>query len=66
MTIEHTRPTVFQVTLHAYELAALTAAARWAAGGAEGDLPAEATEQLREVLERYDAEWEQLQTKSPT
>lgn len=54
MTIERLRPSVLRVTLHAYEMAALISAARWAAEGAPGELPSEAKEQLREVLGRYD------------
>jgi hypothetical protein len=60
MRIERIKPTVFQVTLHAYELAALVAAARWVVGGAEGELPEEAVEQLRKVLDGYDAESRRL------
>lgn len=63
MTVEQVRPAVFQVTLHAYELAALMAAARWVAGGAEGDLPSEAAGPLQEVLARYDAERERLRAE---
>ena len=55
MRIDKLRPTVFQVTLHAYELSALVAGARWAAE--EGDLPAEARERIEEVLADYDAEF---------
>jgi len=60
MTVERLRPTVLRVTLHAYELSALIAAARWVAEGAEGDLPKEAVDQLRQVLESYDAETRRL------
>lgn len=56
MKIEQTRPAVFTVTLHAYELTALIAAARWVVEGAQGELPEEAVDQLRQVVERYDAE----------
>lgn len=59
MTIERLRPTVLRITLHAYELSALVAAARWVAEGAEGDLPNEAVDQLRQVLDSYDAEIQQ-------
>jgi fructose-1,6-bisphosphatase/sedoheptulose 1,7-bisphosphatase-like protein len=59
MTVERLRPTVLRVTLHAYELSALVAAARWVAEGAEGDLPKEAVDQLRQVLDSYDAEMRQ-------
>lgn len=47
MRIERPRPLVFRVTLHAYELSALVAAARWVVEGAENELPAEAVDQLR-------------------
>jgi hypothetical protein len=60
MRIERTQPAVLRVTLHAYELAALVAAARWAMGGAEGELQPEAREQLRQVLDDYDAEARRL------
>lgn len=56
MKIEQIKPTVLRVTLHAYELAALTSAARWVIEGAEGELPDEAIEQLEKVLEKYDSE----------
>jgi hypothetical protein len=54
MTIERPRPAVFRVTLHAYEMAALVAAARWVAEGARGELPAEAVQQIRQVLAGYE------------
>ena len=54
MTIERPRPAVFRVTLHAYEMAALVAAARWVAEGAAGELPAEAVDQIRQVLANYE------------
>ncbi len=53
MQIERTRPAVFQVTMHAYELSALIAAARWVVEGAEGEITGEALEQLRAVLDNY-------------
>lgn len=55
MQIERSRPTVFQVTLHMSELAALIAAARWVAEGAQGELPDDAVNQIRQVLAKYDA-----------
>lgn len=55
MQIERIRPTVFQVTLHMSELAALIAAARWVAEGAQGELPDDAVNQIRQVLAKYDA-----------
>lgn len=63
MQIERTRPTVLRVTLHAYELSALIAAARWVADGSEGELPKEAKDQLRTVLESYDDEAKRLGTE---
>ena len=54
MHIERLRPTVLRVTLHAYELAALTAAARWVADGAQGELKPEIRERLDGVLAGYD------------
>ena len=55
MQIERVRPTVLRVTLHAYEMAALTAAARWVADGAEGELSPEIRERLDDVLAGYDS-----------
>ena len=60
MKIDRLRPTVLRVTLHAYELSALVAAARWVVEGAEGELLPEAQDQLRQVLESYDAEVRRL------
>ncbi len=54
MRIERLRPTVLRVTLHAYEMAALAAAARWVADGAEGELKPEIRERLDDVLAGYD------------
>lgn len=55
MQLERVRPTVLRLTLHAYELAALIAAARLVAQKGEEELPEEAAEQLRRVLAGYDA-----------
>lgn len=52
MQLERVRPTVLRLTLHAYELAALIAAARLVAE--KDELPKEAAEQLRQVLASYD------------
>ncbi len=60
MRLEHLRPAALRVTLHTYELSALVAAARWVVEGAEGELPEEARDQLRKVLESYDQEARQL------
>ena len=54
MQLERMRPTVIRMTLHAYEATALITAARWVAEGAQGELPDDALEQLREVLANYD------------
>ncbi|MDX1392817.1 MAG: hypothetical protein R3195_00430 [Gemmatimonadota bacterium] len=54
MKIERLRPTVLSVTLHAYEMAALVAAARWVADGAEGELSPEIRAQVHGVLASYD------------
>lgn len=60
MKVERIRPTVFQLTMHAFELAALMAGARWIAEGAEGELAPEARDQLLRVLLSYDAESHRL------
>ena len=54
MHVERVRPSVLRLTLHAYELAALIAAARLVAQKGEEELPQEAAEQLRRVLACYD------------
>ena len=60
MRLERVRPDVLRVTLHAYELVALMATARWACDGAKGELPPESVQQLRQVLDTYDAERDRL------
>ncbi len=52
MQLERVRQSVLRLTLHAYELAALIAAARLVAE--KDELPEEAAEQLRQVLASYD------------
>ena len=54
MQLERVRPTVLRLTLHAYELAALTAAAGLVVQKGEDELPGEAAQQLRQVLASYD------------
>lgn len=54
MQLERLRPTVLRVTLHAYEMATLVAAARWVADGAEGELDPNVRKQLADVLAGYD------------
>lgn len=61
MKVERLRPGVLRLTLHALELSALVAAARWVAEGAQGELTSEARDHLSKVLESYDAESEGLQ-----
>lgn len=56
LKIERLRPAVLRVTLHAFELSTVMAAARWAAEGGEGELTEQARDQLRQVLASYDAE----------
>lgn len=60
MRVERLRPTTFQLTLGAFELAALVAATRWATSGAGGELTAEALDQMRKVLASYDEQWQRL------
>jgi hypothetical protein len=54
LKLERVQPTVYRLTLHAYEAAALIAAARWVAEGSQDPLPEEAVAQLRQVLDSYD------------
>jgi hypothetical protein len=60
MRVERLRPTTFQLTVGAFELAALVAAARWVTNGAKGELTPEALDQLRKVLESYDEQSQRL------
>jgi hypothetical protein len=62
MQIERVRPAVFQITLHAYQLATLVAAARVVALGAEAELNAEARGQLQTVLADYDEAFRRAKT----
>ncbi len=63
MKIERIRPAVLQVTLSAYEISALIAAARWVVEGAQGELAPEALEQLQQVLASYETASRQLGSK---
>jgi|GEM_PF-2867468 len=63
MKIEQLKPTVLRITLHNYEIAALVSAARWVTDGANGELPEEAVEQIRDVLDNYDLEKEKMTKK---
>lgn len=60
MRIERVRPTIFQLTLHAYELASLVAAARAVAKGDTGELTEEARLNLQAVLSDYDKAFREL------
>jgi hypothetical protein len=60
MELERLRPTVLRATLHAYELAALTAAARYVVETAPREVPEAARGQLRDLLAEYDAKLREL------
>ncbi len=60
MKIEPLPSSKYRITLHAYELANLISAARWAVDAAEGELPQEARNQLSKILAGYDAKMNQL------
>lgn len=64
MKIERARSTRYVVELHAYELAGLIAAARWAIESGADELPAEATEELQRIVASYDDELSKLGTES--
>lgn len=54
MELDRVRPTVLRMTLHAYELAGLMAAARYVVDSAPPEVPDGAREQLRGLLADYD------------
>lgn len=56
MHLEWARPGVLRATAHAFEFAALVAAARYVAESAPPDIPEESLEQLKHVLSDYDAQ----------
>jgi hypothetical protein len=58
--LNRVRPTVVQVTLHAYELAGLMAAVRYVVDSAPSEIPQAAREQLGELLADYDRELRRL------
>jgi hypothetical protein len=60
MQLERVRPMVLRGTFHAYELAALTAAARYLVEAAPADIPAESLAQLTQVLADYDEQVRRL------
>ena len=64
MVIKRIRPTTFQVTIHAYELAAFVAAARTIVGRHKGtpeSLSEDARLQLESVLADYDQAIQRIQ-----
>ncbi|MEU9047157.1 MULTISPECIES: hypothetical protein [unclassified Kitasatospora] len=54
MHLERVRPLVLRGAFHAYELAAPAAAARYVVEAAPPDIPAEALDQLGQLLSEYD------------
>jgi hypothetical protein len=56
MRLKRIHPTKYELTLSTFELAALISTARWALNGAEGDLPDDAKDHLKQILDSYDAE----------
>jgi hypothetical protein len=62
MRLERVRPMVLRGTFHAYELAALTASARYVVEARPVDIPDEALDQLRGVLAEYDEQVRNLTT----
>lgn len=55
MKLERISPSQLRITLHVYELASLTAAARWAVEGGRSELAAEARDHLAAVLASYES-----------
>lgn len=60
MILEQLRPTTYRVTLHAFELATLISAARCVVEERQGELTAEARDQLEQVLAGYDRQRSRL------
>ncbi|MFD5899543.1 MULTISPECIES: hypothetical protein [unclassified Streptomyces] len=56
MRLEWARPGVVRATAHAYELAALVSAARLVAESASPEIPPGTLEDLRQILDDYDAQ----------
>ncbi|WP_240135578.1 hypothetical protein [Streptomyces sp. MUM 178J] len=56
---------MLNVTSHAYEFAALVAAARYVAEAAPEDIPPEALRQLRGILDDYDTQMARLRDGAP-
>lgn len=64
MRLEWARPGVVRATAHAYEFAALVTAARLVAESASPEIPPEASGQLRQILNEYDAQTVNLREAS--
>ncbi|MFI1967958.1 hypothetical protein BLA24_21865 [Streptomyces cinnamoneus] len=64
MELEWVRPGVLRVTSHAYEFAALVAAARYVTESAPAEIPEEALEQMRGVLADYDTRLREATARS--
>ena len=64
MRVERARPTRYVVEFHAYELAGLIAAARWAIEAGADDLPSEAVVELKRIVASYDEEFTKLGAES--
>ncbi|GAA1234979.1 hypothetical protein GCM10009665_26450 [Kitasatospora nipponensis] len=62
MELERVRPLVLRGTFHAYELAALVAAARYVVESAPAEVPREALDQLTRLLADYDQQVRELAT----
>ncbi|WP_267243872.1 hypothetical protein [Streptomyces sp. PR69] len=65
MVLDWARPGVLNITSHAYEFAALVAAARYVAEAAPADIPPEALRQLRGILDDYDTQMARLRDGAP-
>ncbi|MGW6563914.1 hypothetical protein [Streptomyces sp. NPDC054975] len=65
MQLEWARPGVLRATAHAFEFAALVAAARFVAESAPPDIPEESLEQLRHILSDYDTQARHLREAPP-
>ncbi|MEZ0067269.1 hypothetical protein ABIA32_003282 [Streptacidiphilus sp. MAP12-20] len=65
MQLERIRPTVLRGKFHTYELAALTAAARYLVDAAPNNVPAESLDQLRRLLADYDEQLHDLSNPTP-
>ncbi|REJ84318.1 MAG: hypothetical protein DWQ44_06685 [Bacteroidetes bacterium] len=60
MLIKEKNPGIYQVTISAYELAALISSARWICSGSEGPMDDSSKQQISRVLESYDLSMKQM------